>query len=498
MRLLFLVPFLFFCSSLFANDLTARLRLLLPGEEPATVNARQFLYQRVSQLLLTLKEEDKVDRKSIKKKISRIESRLRKDLFRHYDANADLADAFRVGRYNDATAAVLTALAYEHFELDYDGYVDHWEAYLIADPEGRNETMRRPGSRKRKEGEEAAFKKEYLSMVGTTMEVDFTGSDQAGMDKKFEEYFYEASNKLSFGQLSAYLQFRRAQAAYTTENYAEAIARLEKALKREERPAFLVLKRAAELQITARDRPEVEGDIDEFFQLWAENPANRYLPAAILQHFDEQQRLLLAQGREDLATKLLGDYLSRSPAGSGEWATELGRLQQLRLLTHFHQRGRIDRAKTIADELYAESPDNETVRYVLGELVIDGLRRAGGSGAAFTQQVEAAAEKYPFIRTQDRFADLLLRELAWKVRDLYAEDRPQLAGLALEKFRQSLVDIPIGRERNLWTLTAFAAASNYHFRVEDYRRARQYIDEALSYSPEDPYLTHRRFVLGRY
>ena len=498
MRLLVFVPLLFVFSSLRADDLSARLRLLLPGEEPSTVNARQFLYQRVSKLLLTLEEEDKVDRKSTKKKINRIKSRLQKDLFRAYAPAAELADAFRVGKFNDATAVVLTALVFEHFELDYIGYIDHWEAYLVADPEGRNETMRRPGSRKRKEGEEAAFRRDYLSMVATTLEVDFSGADQALMDKNFTDYFYAPSRGLSFGQLSAYLLFRRAQVAYLAGGYETSIAHLEEALKREERPAFLVLKRAAELQITARDRPEVEGDIDEFYALWAENPANRYLPAAILQFFDEQQRLLLAQGREDLATKLLGDYLSRAPAGSGEWGTEMNRLHRLRLLAHYHKSGRINRAKTIADELYAEVPDNETVRYVLGELVIDGLRRAGGSGAGFTRRVEAAAEKYPFIRTQDRFADLLLRELAWKVRDLYAEDRPDLAAPALERFRQSLIDIPIGRERNLWTLTAFAAASNYHFRVEDYHGARQFIDEALRFAPDDPYLTHRRYVLGRY
>ncbi|MEL7162604.1 MAG: hypothetical protein AAFN92_17740, partial [Bacteroidota bacterium] len=90
------------------------------------------------------------------------------------------------------------------------------------------------------------------------------------------------------------------------------------------------------------------------------------------------------------------------------------------------------------------------------------------------------------------------REQAWKVRDLYEKDRPDLAAPALERFRRSLVDIPIGSERNLWTLTAFVAASNYHFRVEDFVGARKFLEEALRYAPQDQYLLHRREVLAKY
>lgn len=496
--ILFLAFLLFAGGSLSADALSTRLRLLLPGEEPARVNERQFLYQRISQLMLTLEKDDRVQRGSTKKRISKIQSRLRRDHLLQYQASATLTDAFRKGSYSDATAVVLTALLFEKYEVAYDGYVDYWEAYLIADPDERKVEIRHPQSQKWKEVKEENFRQDYISLVRATVaeEAPVLSAEEAKIF--FYRYHYTPSKKLSFGQLSAYLQYRRAQAAYAEEKYQQTIDLLEAALRREERPAFLVLRRAAELQLAALNRPEVAGDIAEFFQQWEEAPDNRYLPAAILQHFDEQQRLLLAQKRPDLAQKLLENYQNRAPVGHEKWQAELAHLHHLRLLNHYFSNGRLDLAKGIAEDLYAENADNEAIRYILGEIVIDNLRRGKSSGTEFSSRVEAAANKYPFIRQQDRFADLLLREQAWKVRDLYAEDRPDLAGPALDQFRQFLVDIPIGRERNLWTLTAFISASNYHFRMEDYHGARHFLEEALRYAPDDPYLTHRRTVLAKY
>ena len=299
-----------------ADALNARLRLLLPGDAPATVNERQFLYQRISDLFQDLDRQDKVGRKSTKKKIARIEARLRRELLRTYDAGAELTSAFRTGRYSDATAAVLTALAFEHFDVEYDGYVDYWEAYLVADPDGRAVAIHPPGSKKRKETSETLFRRDYLALVRSTVEEDLPPMGEKEAEQFFHRYHYQPDKKLSFGQLSAYLQFRRAQEAYLKKEYQAAMDLLEAALRREERPAFLVLRRAAELQYVALNQPEVSGDITTFFRQWNEEPDNKYFPAAILNYFDEEQRLQLAQGRPDLAERLLADYLRQAPAGS--------------------------------------------------------------------------------------------------------------------------------------------------------------------------------------
>lgn len=497
MRLLFSLLLLALSVSLHADELSSRLRLLLPGDDAPTVNERQFLYQRVSRLFTEM-EADKIGRKSTKKKISRITAYLRRDLLRTHDPAARLTDAFRRGHYNDATAAVLTALALEHFEVAYDGYVDHWSSHLVADPDKRQSELFAPNYKKHKAETEAAFRRDYLDLVRATVAEDLPNITTAEADLLFERYYYAPGKKLSFGQLSGFLLYRRAQAAYRDEDYQGAVDLLDDAMQKEERPAFLVLRKAAEIQLKAITQPEVEGDIPTLFAQWAEMPENKYLPAAILQHFDEKQRLLLAEQRIDEAAELLGDYLSRAPAGRTEWANNMRDLHQYRLLRHHFVSGRIDLAQRLAESLFAQNPEDEGIRFILGEIVIDGLRRTRLTGTEFTSAVEAAAARYPFIRKQDRFADLLLRELAWKVRDAYDAEERFAGENALAKFRSSLVDIPIGEQRSLWTLTAFIAASNYHFRQEEYQLARKYVAEGLRYNPSDPYLTHRRDLLGRY
>ncbi|MBC6994686.1 hypothetical protein QWY85_07815 [Neolewinella lacunae] len=498
MKYLLLPLLLCLATGLRADVLSTRLRLLLPGDDPATVNERQFLYQRIDQLFTRLEEEERLSRKSTSKQITRIVSRLQRELFRTFAADARLDDAFRTSRYSDATAAILTALAFERFQIDFNGYVDHWEAFLVADPEGKKVVVRSPSTKKRKETVVQAYQRDYLALIRGTVEPRLPSLTEEQAEALFYRYYYSPHRALSFGQLSAYLQYRRAQDAYQRKDYPACQVLLDAALAREERPAFLVLRRAAELQLAAANRSTVAGDVAEFFQQWAEDPTNRYLPAAILQHYDQQQRLFFAQNQVTAATALLEEYLERAPAGQAAWGVAIRKLHQLRLLNHYHTAGRLDLAKSIADTLYRQDPANPTVRYVLGELVIANLRGTRPGDPDFLRSAETAAANYPFIRQQDRFADLLLREQAWKVRDLYASDRPDLASIALEAFRKSLQDTPLGRERSLWTLTAFAAASNYHFRIEDYHGARHYVEEGLRHTPEDSYLLHRRAVLARY
>lgn len=497
MRLIFSLFLLALSVSLHADELSSRLRLLLPGQDAPTVNERQFLYQRFSKLFAEM-EADKIGRKSTKKKISRISAHLRRELLKNHDPSARLADAFRSGRYNDATATVFTALSLEHFEVPFDGYVDHWSGYLVADPDKRQSELYAPNYKKHKPETEAAFRRDYLDLVRATVAEDLPNITASEANQLFHRYYYTPGKKLSFGQLSAFLLYRRAQAAYRAEAYQEAVDLLDAAMLKEERPAFLVLRKAAEIQLKAITQPEVEGDISTLFSQWTEMPDNQYLPAAILQHFDEKQRLLLAENRLGEAANLLSDYLARAPAGKAEWAGSMRDLQQYRLLGHHFVGGRIDLAKRLAESLFDRQPEDESIRFILGEIVIDGLRRNRLKGDDFTSAVEAAAERYPFIRKQDRFADLFLRELAWRVRDAYAAEEQYAGENALANFRSALVDIAVDEQRSLWTLTAFIAASNYHFRQEEFQRAREYVEEALRYNSSDPYLTHRRELLSKY
>jgi|GEM_PF-2501377 hypothetical protein len=497
MRFLLLILLLFSLSGLRADELSNRLRLLLPGDDASTVNERQFLHQRVRLLFVAL-EGDKVEHKSTKKKIRRITDRLKRDHLRTYKADASVADAFRNGAYNDATAALLTALAFEHFGVGYYGYVDHWEAYLIADPGNREDEVYHPNHAKHDDVREAAFRRDYFELLRATTLADVPNMTTGEVEQLFDRYYYPPDKKLTFGQLTAFLQYRRAQAAYAASEYQRAIDLLETAMSKEERPAFLVLRKAAELQLRAATKPEVEGDILTLFAHWTERPDNHYLPAAILQYFDEQQRLLLAENRLLEAAELLSDYLGHAPAGKTKWAENMNDLHQFRLLRHHFVNGRPDLARRLAESLYNQDPENESLKFVLAEIILDELRRSRLTGGDFVAAITTAATRYPFICERDRFMNLQLRELAWKVRDDYERDDAATGKQSLQRFRSALLGIPVNEDRSVWTLTAFLAASNYHFRVMEYDQARFFVAEGLKYNANDEYLLHRRDVLARY
>lgn len=495
--LLAIVGLLFFFSPLRADDLNSRLRLLLPGDHPASVNERQFLHQRIRSLYATM-DASNIRRKSTKKQIARIEAFLEKNYLRTYQPDARLGDALRLGNYNDATAALLTALVLEHYELDYYAVVDHWETYLVVDPDNRREVLRHPASQKHRPERETAFRSDLIQLLRATIAPDLEVHGKEQLQAAFSTSFYSADSQLSFGQLTAYALFQRASAAYHHEQYEVAKTLSEQATRRENRPVFLALHRAAEMQLAALQPVDEAETIATFYELWAENPENTYYPAVILNHFDDYQQVLLATDRPDLARNALDDYAAKAPAGSAAWEKQLLTLQRYRLLRHYYQKGRLDLAKAEAEALYAEDPENETIRYLLGELILGSLRRANVADEALAAAVASAAKRYPFIRQRDRFAHLLLRNTAHKVRRLFAEDQLTDATDALASFRDLLPGVPESKERNLWTLTAFYAAADYYFRQQQYTRSRELVDEALRYNPADNFLLHQRDLLQRY
>ncbi len=493
-----LLILLLWSLSLRADDLSGRLRLLYPGNEPAAVDERGFLEKKLENLFRQLRYTDKLDRKSLKNQVARIEERLRSDVLLHYDPAAELTDAFRNGTYNDATATLLYALTFEAFHLPHEGHVDHWESYLVVDPLGKHLTVRNPSAREHTPGAELTYRREYLSLVRNTLDEDLTALSPAEADAVFYTYYYRPEQRLTFQQLSAYEQYRLAQSAYATAAYDRADRLLANARVQESRPAFTLLERAGKIQLTSLERPDVEGYVSELFELWREAPGNRYFPAALLQHFDERQGILLTEGRPDDARALLTRYASRCPGGQAAWTDQLQLLQSLRLLAYYQEKGQAVQALHLAEALLAGDPDNQDFQGYVAELTLVGLRHTYTDPAELVREAEQAGRRYPFLLHHDRYADILLRESALSVRDRFAALDEPAALEALRNFREQLTAIPNGHDRPLWTLTAFVAASNYYFAEEDYAPAQGYIEEALKHDPANDFLLHQQDLLTRY
>ncbi len=496
MRLLLALCCLLTNLNLTANDdLYARLRTLLPGDGQAVATERQFLYRQLNDLFTELEAEERVHRKGKKKRIKRIQEHLHERYFRSYRTDADLLDAFRSNSFNDATAAILAALCLEKYKVAYAFRVDHYRAFVVADPGRRDVRYDFAEDRRMRGAEKQAFRRDYLTALRSTIVPELTDSLS---EAYFYANYYRPETPLTVPQMAGFMYYTAAQHAYRASNYTVAVGLTERALTYENRTPFLVLLKAADTQLNTTDEPILDGDVTTLYSQWSEAPDNAYLPAAILQKFDEEQRTVLAGGDPKSTGKLLKNYLAGAPHGSAEWREDMELLQRLRLLHHYYKSDQFQAARAVAEDLHYAAPDEERLEFLLGEVIVAQLRRKPLAGAAFRKRMGELTERYPFLRTHERFVDLYLREQAVSIRNHYYADRPDLARPALDHFRASLSSLTISEERSLWTLTAFTAASYHAFLAGDYAAALRFVDEGLGYAPDDQFLLHRRAVLANY
>ena len=497
-RILALLLLVGLSAATHAADLRSRLLLLYPGEEAAAVETRAYLTGKLENVFRQLRYTDRITRKSTARQVSLITDRLYRGTLRRYASEASLSDAFANGTYNDATATQLLALTFEHFNISYAGYVDHWESYLVVSLPATTVTLRHPTAEARAPEAERSYRREYLALLRSALELPLAALDPTEADSVFYQYYYRPTQRLDFRQLAAYGQYRRAERAYRAGDFTTTRSHLTTALSEDWQPAFYLLARAATLQESARQPVAVERYLTDLFDLWQQQPNNAYLPAALLQYFDTRQQQLLASNELDAVMRLPQTFGARAPSGQAAWRAELRVLQQLRLLNYYQLQGKPVLALQIAEALLERAPENTTYQGYVAELtLVDLRRRYPDPGESLAHAIGAARER-PWLRGYDRYADIILRDAALTVRDRFAANQASEAEVALAAFRSKLTDYPNGHDRTLWTLTAFIAASNYYFAAEDYGPARAYLQEALRYDPANAFLLHQQQLLARY
>jgi hypothetical protein len=472
--------------------------MLYPETDPATEAERTYLNKQFTNLFAQLRYTDKLGGKSASRQLAGIRSRLRRDLLLFYNPDAELGDAFRLGVYNDLTAALLHALILDEFGISYTTYVDHWECLIITKTGDVPGVLAAPGSIRHTPAREETYRREYLNVLRKVLPEPLTQLSDSGADSVFYRYHYIPTQPLVFSELAAYAHFRRAERAYQHRNFRRSRRLLTHATTLTDRPAFTILDAAARLQLAALRRVDPIALENRLFELWGESPENSYYPAELLQRFDRRQREVLATGGPQAANDLLNSYLGRAPESQDVWHRRMQQLQGLRLIAYYQREGKLVPALHLAEALLRHEPDDERLQTFVAELLLTHLRRSYADPGELVDRAEAAAVRYPFLRGSDRYADIVLREAALEVRDLFAVERVNDALDALGNFRRQLSAIPNGNDRRLWTLTAFVAASNYYFQREDYAPARAYVAEALRHDPNNDYLLHQRDLLARY
>lgn len=495
------LAFFLFCLlslALHAENLDGRMRVLYPGDGHEVSRERRNLESFVEKLLRRMQLEDRVSQLPLPEQVRTISERLAREVFREYRAGASLSDLISSGSYSDATATILTALCLEHFKIAHEAYVDHWEAYLIADPAGAAHRLRHPRAALHDPLEEHGFRREYLSVVRRTAELDLPPLTDGESDSLFRAYYYDPGYHLTFRQLSGYQQFRIAQRAYAEGRYEAVNAYLDRARLMEDRPAFDLLERAAALQSTSLGAPQEADKIDRLFNGWNRAPHNRYFATALLSQFDRSQQELLSRDELDAVRELAETFGRRAPAAAGNWADRLRTIRDIRLLEYYQQRGRSVPALQLAETLLGRDPRNPHFRTYVAELLLYDIRANYPEPADQLKVAKSAVRQHPFIADHPRYADIVLRESALRVRDRFSAGEEKAGRRELDRFREQARELPAGNDRRLWTMTAFVAASNFYFARAEYQTALDLLDEALAIDPASEFLIHQRDLIGRY
>ena len=497
-RLLILLVFLCCVQPLTADRLHDRLQLVLPGGDNESENDRRFVERMVRQLITEL-ESDKIVGKPYHKQLAWIRQRLDGGYFHNYDLNADLGDLFNQQKYNDVTATIAYALLLEHFNIPHITIIDHWEAQLIADPNGRSIVLRSPMGQSNSNSRQLAFRQDYVALLNLTVLPAQRPVGQSAMDSLFRRFHYSPTQPLEFDQLAAYYHYQNGLLAYELGDYPTVIQSVNLARQLDDRPILAVLEQAAYLQLARIEEEEdATAALYYLFELWHKDPSNEYLPYALLSYYTEASEEAIEIGHGFEGAEQLYLYLHSRGRNFPSWQMQLKELYFFQRSRYEDKKKRDDLVMQYMDSLYRLRPSESFYQQALSSLNIRLIRAQGLEGVALSQRIDATVNRYPFMANEPVLSDLLLGDLAKKIRAHFVAAEPFAGEQLLVEMRRSLANMSESPQRSIWVLEAYLAASYYYFLQAQYDRSRALINEALSYAPTNDYLLHRQELLVNY
>lgn len=472
-------------------ELDNQLALLLPGTGNAEQSARAFAKQRINQLLTTL-EERKIRRKNTSKALELLEEEVGRSFLLSPAYFADFDQLFKQGQYDRTTATALYALTMEYFGLPYLLQVRDAEILLIAAPEEDARSLALPHNDPWTANSSQRFQNAYIEVlrsIGYISPAEWSRSPQA----LYDQYYLGGNTQLNLRQMASFLYYRQALKAYDDQAWSTALDWLYRAEQLQRWPVHEVIRRATWLQLANQPNNTTES-LRYLWMIWQESPGSPWQRELLL-HFSDK-----VSDQPQLSTwKIDSTYF----AYQKQFANRPGALGQLRELyflqsARYHARaGNTVSVMNFMDSLYNLRPQNPEVQDVLAGMLVWSLRteRDFNSGLPRVAQYE---RQYPFLASNALFQDRHLFYQAERIRHHFNADEQLIATQYLEEFQRHSRRIARPPRYTSWVSTAYLAASDYYFRLGDYGRALQLIQQARREAPSDPYLDHREDVLRRY
>lgn len=473
-------------------ELDTQLKLFLPGTSNQEQSARAFAKERISVLISDL-ENRKIRRKSIGKALDILEEEVAQQFLQRPTYFANFNQLFKLGQYDRTTATALYALAMEYFGLPYLLQVRDAEILLIAAPEEVARPLALPHDDPWTAESGQRFQNAYLEVlrsIGYLSPAEWDRSPKA----LYDQYYLGGTTRLNLRQMASFLYYRQALKAYAGQAWSTALDWLYRAEQLASWPVHEVIRRAIWLQLANQPDNNSES-LRYLWMIWEDSPGAPW-QKELLQHFSHaigEEADNLSSWQIDSTYFAYQEQFANHPGALGQ-LRELYYLQRAR----FHAReSNTEAVMSFMDSLYSLRPYQSEVQDVLAGMLVWSLRNERDYTKGL-ERISAYELQYPFLSRNALFQDRHLFYQAERIRYHYNADEAVLGGRYLDEFKKHCSRISKPPSYVSWITTAYLAASDYYFRIDDYRKALLLVEEARQEAPQDPYLDHRADVLRRY
>lgn len=480
--------------SLPAAELVDQLQLFLPGTTTSDRAGRAFVERQLQHLIRQL-EISGIQKRSVKKSVPYLRQQVEARFFKQVAEDADLLTMTQTGNFNQTSAAAIYALLLEHFDIPYQIRADLWEVYVIADPIGEHLPLFPPGNRQRIAPREKAFVRDYLQLL-RNLAIPSEADWQRPEMELFQKYYFGSDERMSLSQLAAFAHYQQALRAYERKAYPQTLDHLRLADQLSVRPAFDVLRRATIYQLADRGQGDSRESLFYLFELRREHSGEDF-QAEIRRRFERVVEEQLRQRHNPRALDSVYAIVCARTSGDARLRTLLGETYCRQRIRYHADRQETQEVLRFVDSLYRYRPDDVALQEILAAEVVKPLttERDYRLGLPRTEQ---ALQRYPFLRQHPLFCDMDLHYRAERIRAVYDADDARQGQQYLNEFAQLLMRYPVTERRSSWIVTAYLAASNYHFRRGEYRAAEAVLERAYALAPQDHYLLHRLELLKNY
>lgn len=405
---------------------------------------------------------------------------------RKYEDSAPFSLIFKNGYYNCVSATALFAIILDHYGVPYDIKEVPTHVYLIAYPGTHNIIYETTNP----QGFYAPDNKTKENYVNGMVKAKLTTQEHVnsvGYNKVFEELYYPKDN-ISLIQLSSFQYSNKALSDYRDKKTEPALVNMFKAyeLNPSTRNEFLKLSLIGS-QLGAS---QMNGMYDPMYLIEFGNTVkDKSQKQEVVESFRGYLHQKLMKQANDSA--LISTYeLLKSGIRDSSLRSEIGYYYNLGLAQWYGVKGRVDESLKYSSQAYAYNKNDLAAQELI---IMSVLRKFMGSvNKGDIERLDAFKVQFPFLADNLYFVSLYASSYAFKSATSFEADQGDEGYSNLKLLRQELdkhgKDLMINEHA---VAMVFAEAGAYHFRLKQYNKAIEIMQEGFKYAPDDPELKTR-------